>query len=56
MKARFVDGGLFKFGKRVIMSGGIYCGFDASLYLASLKTSESASNLAAMVLEYIAPV
>ena len=56
MKARYVDGGLTKSGMRVITSGGISCGFDASLYLASLKTSESASNFAAMVLEYIAPV
>ncbi|KAL8733166.1 MAG: hypothetical protein Q9181_003697 [Wetmoreana brouardii] len=56
MQARYIDGGLTKSGIRVITSGGISCGFDASLYLASLKTSESASNFAAMVLEYIAPV
>ncbi|KAL8949781.1 MAG: hypothetical protein Q9222_004143 [Ikaeria aurantiellina] len=56
MKARYVDGGMTNSGLRVITSGGISCGFDASLYLASLKTSESASNFAAMVLEYIAPV
>ncbi|KAL9608360.1 MAG: hypothetical protein Q9167_006802 [Letrouitia subvulpina] len=56
MKARYVDGGLTKAGMRVITSGGISCGFDASLYLASLKTDDSASNFAAMVLEYIAPV
>ncbi|KAL8956129.1 MAG: hypothetical protein Q9193_006261 [Seirophora villosa] len=56
MKARYVDGGLTKSGMRIITSGGISCGFDATLYLASLKTSQSASNFAAMVLEYIAPV
>ncbi|KAL8725728.1 MAG: hypothetical protein Q9166_007178 [cf. Caloplaca sp. 2 TL-2023] len=56
MKARYVDGGLTKSGMRVITTGGISCGFDGSLYLASLKTSENASNFAAMVLEYIAPV
>lgn len=56
MRARYIDGGLTKSGMRVITSGGISCGFDASLYLASLKTSEGASNFAAMVLEYIAPV
>ncbi|KAL9580007.1 MAG: hypothetical protein Q9212_004750 [Teloschistes hypoglaucus] len=55
MKARYVDAGLTKSGMRIITSGGISCGFDASLYLASLKTSESASNFAAMVLEYIQP-
>lgn len=56
MKARYVDGGLTKSGVRIITTGGISCGFDGSLYLASLKTSESTSNFAAMVLEYIAPV
>ncbi|KAL8988178.1 MAG: hypothetical protein Q9177_002706 [Variospora cf. flavescens] len=56
MKARYVDGGVTKSGMRIITSGGISCGFDATLYLASLKTSQSASNFAAMVLEYIAPV
>ncbi|KAL8761480.1 MAG: hypothetical protein Q9184_002390 [Pyrenodesmia sp. 2 TL-2023] len=56
MKARYVDGGLTKSGVRIITTGGISCGFDGSLYLASLKTSESASNFAAMVLEYIAPI
>ncbi|KAL8867533.1 MAG: hypothetical protein Q9174_005605 [Haloplaca sp. 1 TL-2023] len=55
MKARYVDGGLTKTGMRVITTGGISCGFDGSLYLASLKTSESASNFSAMLLEYIAP-
>ena len=55
MKARYVDGGVTASGMRVITSGGISCGFDATLYVASLKTSQSASNFAAMVLEYIAP-
>ncbi|KAL8966039.1 MAG: hypothetical protein Q9183_003553, partial [Haloplaca sp. 2 TL-2023] len=51
MKARYIDGGLTSSGMRIITTGGISCGFDGSLYLASLKTSESASNFSAMLLD-----
>ncbi|KIN07461.1 hypothetical protein OIDMADRAFT_140044 [Oidiodendron maius Zn] len=39
-------------GLRVITSGGVTCGMDASLYLVSIMVSEEAANEAARVMQY----
>ena len=49
---RYIDGGLNAAGIRVITSGGISCGLDASLYLGSLKTSVQAAEFVCKVSEY----
>lgn len=49
---RYADGGLNAAGIRTVTAGGISCGLDASLYLASLKTSVQAAEFVAKVSEY----
>jgi len=50
--ARFVDSGLNKEGVRIISSGGISCGMDASLYVVKLKFDETEAQTVAALLDY----
>lgn len=52
VKARFVDSGLNESGIRVISSGGISCGIDASLYLVKLLLGEEEAISTAEILDY----
>lgn len=52
VKARFVDSGLNESGIRVISSGGISCGIDASLYLVKLLLGEEEAISTAELLDY----
>ncbi|KAK1753941.1 class I glutamine amidotransferase-like protein [Echria macrotheca] len=51
--ARFVDSGVSPAtGLRVISSGGISCGMDASLYVVKLRVGEAAAQTVAGLLDY----
>lgn len=50
--SRFVDSGLNKEGVRIISSGGISCGMDASLYVVKLKFDENEAQTVAALLDY----
>lgn len=49
---RYVDAGLNAAGIRIVTSGGISCGLDASLYAGSLKTSVEAAEFVSRISEY----
>jgi putative intracellular protease/amidase len=51
-KVRYVDAGLNGKGVRVISSGGISCGLDASLYLVQLKLGREKAVGVAGMMEY----
>jgi transcriptional regulator GlxA family with amidase domain len=52
VKARFVDSGLNDSKIRIISSGGISCGIDASLYLVKLLIGEEEAISTAEILDY----
>lgn len=52
VKARFVDSGLNKSKMRIISSGGVSCGIDASLYLVKLLIGEEEAISTAEILDY----
>ena len=52
IKARFVDSGLNDSKIRIISSGGISCGIDASLYLVKLLIGEEEAISTAEILDY----
>lgn len=52
IKARFVDSGLNESKVRIISSGGISCGIDASLYLVKLLLGEEEAISTAEILDY----
>lgn len=52
IKARFVDSGLNESKIRIISSGGISCGIDASLHLVKLLVGEEEAISTAELLDY----
>lgn len=52
IKARFVDSGLNDSKVRIISSGGISCGIDASLYLVKFLLGEKEAISTAEILDY----
>lgn len=52
IKARFVDSGLNEAKVRIISSGGISCGIDASLYLVKFLLGEEEATSTAEILDY----
>jgi len=52
VKARWVDAGLNDHGVRIITSGGISSGLDASLHLVQLKEGAAAEEFAADIIEH----
>ncbi|KAF6805699.1 ThiJ/PfpI family protein [Colletotrichum sojae] len=52
IKSRFVDSGLNEAGVRIISSGGISCGLDASVYLVRLLVGEPEAIDVAEFLDY----
>lgn len=52
IKTRFVDSGLNESQVRIISSGGISCGIDASLYLVKLLVGEEEAISTAEILDY----
>ena len=50
--ARFVDAGLLATGTRVITSGGISCGLDASLHVVEICVSVEVARQVTKILEY----
>ncbi len=50
--SRFVDSGVNANGVRIISSGGVSCGIDASLYVLKLTVSESEARAVADLLDY----
>jgi len=51
-KLRYVDAGYNTSNVRVISSGGISCGLDATLYLVSLRLGKDAASSVANMMEY----
>ncbi|KAK4442352.1 class I glutamine amidotransferase-like protein [Podospora aff. communis PSN243] len=50
--ARFVDSGVNVNGVRIISSGGVSCGIDASLYVVKLYAGEEVAKAVAQQLDY----
>jgi transcriptional regulator GlxA family with amidase domain len=50
--ARFVDSGVNSNGVRIISSGGVSCGIDASLYVVKLYAGEDVAKAVAQQLDY----
>ncbi|EFZ04334.2 ThiJ/PfpI family protein [Metarhizium robertsii ARSEF 23] len=50
--ARYVDSGLNEYGTRIISSGGVSCGMDASLYVVKLHGGEGMACATAEKLDY----
>lgn len=51
LQARFVDSGLNDKGIRILSSGGISCGLDASLYVVKLRWGEAEAIDTASILD-----
>jgi transcriptional regulator GlxA family with amidase domain len=52
IKARYVDGGLLDNGTRIVTSGGISSGIDASLYVLSLVAGREMAKIASQIMEF----
>jgi transcriptional regulator GlxA family with amidase domain len=52
IKARYVDGGVLSNGTRIITSGGISSGIDASLYVLSLVAGREVAAAAMRIMEF----
>ena len=52
VQARYVDGGLLESGTRVITTGGISSGIDASFYVLKLKAGDEVARLVSAIMEY----
>lgn len=52
IKARYVDGGLLSNCTRIITSGGISSGIDASLYVLSLVSGREVATAAMRIMEF----
>lgn len=52
MRVRYVDAGTNGHGVRIISSGGVSCGLDASLYAVELKVGRKAADAMAAMMEY----
>jgi transcriptional regulator GlxA family with amidase domain len=52
LPARFIDSGLNDSQVRIISSGGISCGIDASLHVVTLRSSEDEALATAKLLDY----
>jgi transcriptional regulator GlxA family with amidase domain len=50
--SRFVDAGVSAFGTRIITSGGISSGLDASLHVVEIRTSLEMARRVEDMLEY----
>lgn len=50
--ARFVDSGLNEAGVRIVSSGGISCGMDASLHVVKILYGEEEATSVAGLLDY----
>ncbi|KJK73549.1 hypothetical protein H634G_11200 [Metarhizium anisopliae BRIP 53293] len=53
LQARFVDSGINDYSVRVISSGGVSCGLDASLYVVKLAAGEDIAREAADKIDYV---
>lgn len=53
LSARFVDSGINDYDVRVISSGGVSCGLDASLYIVQLTAGEDIAREAADKIDYM---
>jgi hypothetical protein len=51
--ARFVDSGLNESQIRIISSGGISCGMDATLHVVKIRVSEQEALDTANLLDYV---
>lgn len=52
LAARYVDAGINRSGVRIVSSGGVSCGIDASLHVLKLYAGEEAAVLAASRIDY----
>ena len=52
LRTRYVDAGLNNAGVRIISSGGISCGLDASLHVVSLRVDEDEARRVADLIDY----
>jgi transcriptional regulator GlxA family with amidase domain len=52
LPARFVDSGINDSQVRIISSGGISCGIDASLHVVTLRAGEAEALDSAKLLDY----
>lgn len=52
VKARYVDGGFLENGTRIVTSGGISSGIDASLYVLSLVAGQDMADTARRIMEF----
>lgn len=53
IKARYVDGGALGNGTRIVTSGGISSGIDASLYVLSLVAGRDVATVAMQIIEFV---
>ncbi|KAF4341594.1 DJ-1 domain protein [Fusarium beomiforme] len=53
IRARYVDGGALSNGTRIVTSGGISSGIDASLYVLSLVTGREIATTAMQIMEFV---
>ena len=52
IKARYVDGGFLDNGTRIVTSGGISSGIDASLYVLSLVAGREMAAIAGKIMDF----